>query len=921
MLYLDHHSFPHLLKSNEEGAQRPFVGSDGIAATVLPYLHWGSGMTDQRYRVTLPVASPSEIERTARQLMAIRENFLAVGKPPQYAPRRIILDSWLRCNALHVNAARRCAPLAVAREAQLRQIHEANEPLMRAATPVINHLSDFLADSGYVIVLSDTNGRLLDVVGDRTIRRRLARIDFIPGGDWSESAAGTNAIGTALATGHAVQLMAAEHYCDGWQDLTCTAVPIRHPLSDEVIGILDVTGDYRLIRPFLTGYLTAAALEIKQNLRTLLRRDRERSPRLLLAGFADRVQQISRSIPSINQQPHPPTVSEQPSEGAMHHWSPLFMSIHERRARDAERLAAAACTISASLDLPTTLDKVAEQTARLFQLDCAAVCLFNEQHTIAAFQIYSQCGPTSPERRRMLETLIRQTEEIKLIRERGEPLIADDLVRSNIVSAATVEQVGIRALALLPLATARGVIGFLAAPRPGRHRWEADEIRLGLALAAQAATSVENAHLFASLQQHTRHIEALNAMAQFLSTLLDPGQRLDLVLERITAIMELDAGMVLLREQNTGALTLTAHCRLSSAALFDQEQLLPASFHQLTGWIAETGQSLLICDMAGDAPHFHQLLHIFGFCDLMIVPLVVGSTTLGVLIVGSHSHRELTNEDLTLFTTIGQQLGLALKNAQLLRAASEMEALREADRLKSEFLAAVSHDLRSPLTAIRASVDSLLDRGWRQSALDQEQLLHNIAGQAGRLGRLVDQLLDLSRIEAGALALDRDWTELPALIADIIARFEELNSGCRIKLHLPDDLPLQYVDPDRLTQVLWNLLENAFKYAPSHSLVTVEARRNGSEILMSVADRGPGIPIGEREKIFQHFYRIKQHDRANPQGSGLGLAICHGIVEAHGGRLWVEDRIGGGSVFCIALPLPTTDPAGFEALEEPAMLT
>jgi len=176
-------------------------------------------MEDQRQRVSLPIASPTEIERTAQQLAIIRERFLTVGSSAVLAPRRIILDSWLRCTTLHVNAARRCAPLAITREAQLCTLIEAHEPLARAAAPVIEHLADFLAESGYVTVLSTANGHLLEVAGDRAIRRQLARIDFMPGGDWSEGAAGTNAIGTAIASGHAVQLMAAEHYCDGWQDL------------------------------------------------------------------------------------------------------------------------------------------------------------------------------------------------------------------------------------------------------------------------------------------------------------------------------------------------------------------------------------------------------------------------------------------------------------------------------------------------------------------------------------------------------------------------------------------------------------------------------------------------------------------------------------------------------------------------------
>src|SRR5213082_1548070 len=227
-------------------------------------------MTSQLYRVNLSIASPLEIERTARQLRAIREGFLTTGSLVAHSPRSLILESWQRCNAMNVNPSRRFAPLAVARESQLYQVREANELLIRATHSVMGRLTDFLADSGYVIVLSDAKGCLLDVLGDAGIRRRLARIDFVPGGNWSEAAAGTNAIGTALADRHVVQLMAAEHYCDGWQDLTCTAAPIRHPFTGEVMGVLDVTGDYRLIRSFLTNSLAAAALEIQQEIRTLL---------------------------------------------------------------------------------------------------------------------------------------------------------------------------------------------------------------------------------------------------------------------------------------------------------------------------------------------------------------------------------------------------------------------------------------------------------------------------------------------------------------------------------------------------------------------------------------------------------------------------------------------------------------------------
>jgi two-component system sensor histidine kinase KdpD len=199
-------------------------------------------------------------------------------------------------------------------------------------------------------------------------------------------------------------------------------------------------------------------------------------------------------------------------------------------------------------------------------------------------------------------------------------------------------------------------------------------------------------------------------------------------------------------------------------------------------------------------------------------------------------------------------------------------------------------------------------------------LLHNIAGQASRLGRLVEELLDLSRIEAGVLSLDRDLIKLPVLIADTLAKFEELHSGCRVEQNLAADLPLLYIDPARIAQVLWNLLENAMKYASSYMSIKVEARWTGNEVLIGVADYGSGIPADEREKIFQHFYRLERDQRTHTQGSGLGLALCQGIVQAHGGRIWVEDQPEGGSVFRFALPLPTASLSGLEPLEKTELL-
>jgi two-component system, OmpR family, sensor histidine kinase KdpD len=196
----------------------------------------------------------------------------------------------------------------------------------------------------------------------------------------------------------------------------------------------------------------------------------------------------------------------------------------------------------------------------------------------------------------------------------------------------------------------------------------------------------------------------------------------------------------------------------------------------------------------------------------------------------------------------------------------------------------------------------LLDRGVRPAGSPSEGLLHNIAGQANRLSRLVDQLLDVSQIEAGALRLDREWNELPALLADAVGGIDALYGADRVQFAIPPDPPLLFVDKDRFVQVLYNLLDNACKHTPPASPVSIEATWTATEMTIGVADRGSGVRPSEREKIFTRFYRADNRD-VGVRSIGLGLTICRGLIEAHGGRIWVEDNGGTGSVFRFMIPL------------------
>ncbi|GAC1392322.1 MAG: ATP-binding protein [Ktedonobacteraceae bacterium] len=877
-------------------------------------------MTTQRHRVNFSIASPAEIERTAQQLAVVREDFLSAdGSLARWTPRLLIFNSWQRCRTLHVNPSRRYAPLAVTRETQLYGLRDENALLIQAARIVMNHLVDVFADSGYVIVLSDTQGRLLEVMGDAAIRSRLARIDFVAGGDWSEAAAGTNAIGTALADGHVVQLLGAEHYCDGWQDLTCTAAPIHHPYTHEIIGILDLTGNYRLIRPFLTSFLATAALEIEQQLHMLLPSynysEQRQNCTEYLIGLPHRSQASERNM--SNMHPHQQwsnvTLNTPFADNTL-----LNSSIQEQRVHEAERLTTACSVVSASLDLQLTLEKVVTQTAYLLKIERVGVHIFNERDEIISVHFLSAQPSLKEEVPDILAAhLDAHTGVVALIRERGEPVLINDVLTSKLLPASFAEQTGIRAMALLPLVTPRGVNGFISLSKPMAHNWFVEDIRLGLAFATQSATAIENARLFEVLQQQNRHMAVLNAIAHSINTLPDPSQHFDQALQRIADIMYLGGGLILLLDPSENRLMLASQYGTSEKLHYAPDIVPWNTLHTLACQVVDTQEPLLI---AGNKDECRGAIHQTPdmsprpncFYNLLAVPLVASSVILGVLLVGHYANQNFGEADMKLFITIGQQLGLAIKNAQLLRAANEIEVLRAADRLKSGFLAAVSHDLRSPLTAIHASIESLLDDDGIQSATGKQRLLQNVAGQTHRLGQLVDQLLDLSRIEAGVLSLDRDWTDISVLIYDATKEFERLHYGCHIQLSFDTQLPLYYIDPDRIVQVLWNLLENAFKYASHHPPIQVKTRMLENEILISVIDRGPGIPKEEHEKIFQRFYRLDRDQRAHTQGSGLGLAICRGTVEAHGGRIWVENNTEGGCIFSIALPLPIADPIEYD---------
>jgi two-component system, OmpR family, sensor histidine kinase KdpD len=335
-----------------------------------------------------------------------------------------------------------------------------------------------------------------------------------------------------------------------------------------------------------------------------------------------------------------------------------------------------------------------------------------------------------------------------------------------------------------------------------------------------------------------------------------------------------------------------------SALLLEERKVAP-SLERIAGRAAillgsAHGRIELGAEAAGDGAEGHSL--------------VAGDRVVGRLLLDPD---EALDPDATarVCSTIGALLATAIDRESLAREARasderrrrdavEAEALRRSDAVKTAVLRSVSHDLRSPITAMTTASEVLADLGDALADADRKELVASILVQLRRLDRLVSNLLELSRLEAGAAAPRREPWTIDGLVARVLDAVE--SGGERIRVEVPTDVPPVEVDPSQIERALANVLENALKFTPAELPVVLRAESRDGEVEIRVVDAGPGIPAHERERVFEPF--VRGVGATGDRGSGLGLAIARGFANVNGGRLWVEEGPGGGAVFVLALP-------------------
>jgi len=298
------------------------------------------------------------------------------------------------------------------------------------------------------------------------------------------------------------------------------------------------------------------------------------------------------------------------------------------------------------------------------------------------------------------------------------------------------------------------------------------------------------------------------------------------------------------------------------------------------------------------------------------VPFTTDGGVLGVMAYVPHvAGRAPDAEQRHLLDALARQGALAIERVGLAADAEAAELRARTEEMRSSLLSAVSHDLRTPLAAITGAASALTGGAPGLDAARRDELAETICEESVRLERLVGNLLDMTRLASGSLDVKREWVPVDELVGSALTRLEGALAGREVKTNVAAGLPLLSVDPVLFEQVLVNLVENAIKHTPAGTPIEIGARALPDGIAIEVADRGPGIPAGFEEVIFEKFRR---GSAARSRGSGLGLAICRGIVEAHRGTITAADRDGGGAVFTVLLPRRDDAPgAGPEAEEEP----
>ncbi len=404
------------------------------------------------------------------------------------------------------------------------------------------------------------------------------------------------------------------------------------------------------------------------------------------------------------------------------------------------------------------------------------------------------------------------------------------------------------------------------------------------------------------LERRVAALERILKISQILISTLQLEPLLQTITQAATELTDTEASSIMLVDKNTGELRFEA---VSGSKREEVKRVTVPLEGSIAGWIVREGKPLVISDVRQDPRFYAQVDETTDFetRSILGVPLQVRGKVIGVLeALNKTGDGIVTQDDMHTLSTLAAHAAIAIENARLVTDIQKAyEELSELDRLKSDFVAIVSHELQTPLTVILGYASFLKEEATGAAS----EQLDAVMRSALRLRSLIDDVINLRHIETGEAELELEHLSLNELVTAIMTEFASLAEARKqsVSIELASQPPMVEADRQKLHLVLANLLSNAIKFTPEGGRIQVEVETRGNEVWVSVRDTGIGIPPRKQERIFDRFYQVEPSLTRRFGGMGLGLSIAKGMVELHGGRIWVESVEGMGSSFTFALPL------------------
>jgi signal transduction histidine kinase len=574
---------------------------------------------------------------------------------------------------------------------------------------------------------------------------------------------------------------------------------------------------------------------------------------------------------------------------------------------------------SSPTNLEPVFDRILANATRLCDAQLGALFLYDGEvfenvallGATAEFADYIRRGPIRPGPTTGLARLVRDLRPVHIPDVTAEPVYRE----GDPLRVATVDLERIRTWLAVPLLKEQTLIGAIAIYRREVRPFADKQIELVKTFADQAVIAIENVRLFEELQQRTRdlarsveELKALGEVGRAVGSSLDLTTVLTTIVSRAVQLSGTDAGAIYEYDDKTGEFHLRATRNLDEG-IVEALRATPLRFGEgVVGRVAETRQPVQISDIADEGAYQSRLRDVLvsaGYRALLAVPLLREEQLVGGLVVNRTASGTFSPAEVELLTTFATQSVLAIQNARLFREIEQKSReLEIASQHKSQFLANMSHELRTPLNAILGYTELILDDIYGEAPAKIREVLDRVQKSGRHLLGLINDVLDLSKIEAGQLTLSPTDYSFKEIVQSVFSAVESLaaEKSLALTVSCPPDLPIGRGDERRITQVLLNLVGNAIKFTDAGEVRVQVALSNG-EFAVAVSDSGPGISEADQQRIFEEFQQVDSSATKKKGGTGLGLAIAKRIVEMHGGRIWVESSPGQGSTFSFTLPV------------------